>query len=209
MKKNPLNIISPLLISILFGLICNFIWLYEIIKIKGWYGLNWLEGYMNSVFLIIPLTISSYLISIKLFKKIEIKNMIIAFIGLSVISLVSYEISRQYLYMTNPRFFGFFDFDKMLTLIISRGTIVPLVLYLIGFYYLTNRFLIKIPKWTIFLFLKTIILSIVFGIITIKMHTGYGYESNFIDSVKMGYPIFWLNLFLGINVIELMKQIKN
>ena len=206
MKQKISYIIRPMLIVILIGLLCNFIWLYEILQIKNWYGLNWLNGYMNSVFLIIPLTVCSFAIPLRLLEKISIKNLFISFLGLSVISLISFEIARQFLYLISSRLFGFTHSQFISIVIILMGFIVPNTIFCTGYYYVTNRFLIKINKRTIFLFLGSVLFSIIFGFVTVNINSGFGSGKTFIDSVKMGYPIFWLNIFFGIIAIVIFKM---
>jgi len=94
-----------ILLAVFMGLLCNYIWLYEILKIKGWYSLNWLYGTMHSVFLVIPLTVGSYVLTIRIFKLIKIKNLLIALLLLSGISYFSFNIAREFLYSFYSRYY--------------------------------------------------------------------------------------------------------
>jgi hypothetical protein len=209
MKNTASHIIQSFLIVIILGLICNCLWLYEILQIKSWTGLLWLNGYMISVFLIIPLTVSSYVLTLRLVVKTSFKNLIISLLGLSIISLISFHIAREIFYAINSRFFGFTSSHFFSIITVLTVIIVPNLIYCFGYYFMTNRFLIKIRKMTIFLFIGSIVLSIIFGLITVNINSGFGSGSTFIDSVKMGYPIFWLNIFLGIIAIIIPKMKKN
>jgi hypothetical protein len=208
MKSSALHIIKAVLIVILLGIICNFLWLYEIVQIKGWIGLNWLNGYMNSIFLIIPLTVCSYILTLRRFRKIEFKNLMISFIGLSIISLVSFEIAREFIYEINSRFFGDYSSQFISIVKVLTGIIIPNLIYCIGYHFITNRFLLKLRKITIFLYLGPIVFSILFGLITININPGFGSGTTFIDSVKMGYPILWMNIFFGIIGVLILKMNK-
>jgi hypothetical protein len=208
MKYIASNIMKAILIAILSGLLCNCLWILEIIQIKGWTGLNWLSGYMNTVILIIPLTVLAFILSLRLFEKVLLKNLITSFLLLSIISWISYEIAREFLYEINSRFFGFSNSLTISIIIVLTGILVPNLFYSIGYYYITNRFLIKIQKMTILLFFGSIVFSIIFGLITLNINSGFGSGTTFIDSVKMGYPIFWLNIFLGLIVIIIIKMNK-
>ncbi len=203
-RKAP-KIIKPLLLALFIGILCNFLWLYEILSIKSWVGLNWLNGYMNSVFLIIPLTVSTYVLSMRLLKRISIKNILFAILILSFISFISFELARRVLYIVHSKFFVLSYSQLSSILLISTGILVPNLIFSIGYYYVTNKFLIKTAKRTILLFLGTVILCIAFSLLSIKLVSGYGSGHNFIDSVKMGYPVFWLNILLCVSAVIIFK----
>lgn len=210
MKIPASHIIKAILIATALGLLCNFIWIYEILYIKSWDGLNWLNGHMNSVFFIIPLTVCSFIFPVRLLRKIRLKNMIIAFVGLSVISLISFEIARENLYTIYSRFFGLTYSKTISILIILFDILIPVLIFSFGYYFIINRLIFRIYRITIFLFSISILFSIVFGLLTVKMYPGFGSGKFFVDSVKMGYPIFWLNISFGlISLIILKLQLKN
>lgn len=83
--------------------------------------------------------------------------------------------------------------------VIMLITFISLIfsLFSFGFYFATSKYLQKLKIWTVFLFPLIIVMSCIFGTLTIKIHSGFGSSTDFIDAVKMGYPIFWLEIFLG------------
>lgn len=203
------QIIITLIIAILIGFVSNFIWLYEILTIKDWQGLNWLNGYMYSVIMIIPLTMCSYIFTIRAYQKIPIKNILISFFGLSIVSWISFEMAREFFYILNFRFWGFSDSLLINILLGLIGFFIPNILFSVVFYKMTNRFLLKITMKSIFLFWGLILFSVVLGLLTIRINSGFGSGRSFIDSVKMGYEIFWLNIGFWIVAIIMIRKNKN
>ena len=205
MKLARPEIFRPLLYSIFAGLFCNFIWLYEIINIKGWYGLYWLNGYMLSVFLIIPITVASFIISLRKISDIGLKYFVISTSILTIVSLISFEIAREVLFSIYSRFFFLSHSLSVSIIIIMIGILIPTSIFSIGYYFITNKLIIKISWKAIILFILSLIFSIVCGLLTIKIYSGFGTGRTFIDSVKMGYPIFWLNISFGLISIILIR----
>jgi hypothetical protein len=198
MSKSPTIAFKTIFVTILAGILNNFTWLFEIVKIKGWDGLHWLDGYMGSVFLIIPVIVLSYMYSIRYHLGQSNTHTIVPFVGLSVIGLISFEIAREFLYLIySGRLM--FSYSRMeISIIIVTGLILPNLIFSVGFYLITHYFMIKIRRRTVVLYIIAIVLSTGLGYLTVHFNRGFGTGTAFIDSVKMGYPIFWLNLFLGI-----------
>ncbi len=198
MKTSSLNNKKPLLTGILTGFLCNCIWLYEILHSKGWTGLQWLDGHMISVFIIIPIIVFSFIYSLNLSKKLSCKAFLISIFALSIISLISFEIARVALYSLYSGF-HFIVLSIFVSILIDLLAItIPILIFSLGYYALINRLITKIPKKVILLFVATIIFSVIAGLVTVVIFPGFGNGKSFIDSVKMGYPIFWLNISFGI-----------
>lgn len=210
MKNIRQHLNKPILIAIVTGLLCNYIWLHEVLFSKGWYSLQWLDGYMISVLIIIPLTVFAFIYSIHIVNKLNRKTFLISLFGLSVISMISFEIARMVLYTIYSRFFffGLSIFVSILTVLVA--IMIPVFIFSLGYYALINKLIIKTPKKAIFLFVLSIIFSVIAGLITVAIIPGFGHGKSFVDSVKMGYPIFWLNLSLGLtSMIILRWRLKN
>ena len=202
MRISQIRTIRPILISIGAGIICNALWLFEIVNFKGWNSLNWLDSYMLSVFVIIPLTVLSLLTSLNYALKLGIRLLLMSFLLLCLISFISFEIARMGFYTIYSRFY--FSTDSTL-LIVLTSFLTPILIFSIGYFYIIRKLIIRIPGKVILMFPFSILVSVAFGLITVRIHPGLGFGYSFIDSVKMGYPIFWLNVTFGLIVTVILR----
>jgi hypothetical protein len=160
---------------------------------------------MLSVFLIIPITVASFIISLRKISDIGLKYFVISTSILTIVSLISFEIAREVLFSIYSRFFFLSHSLSVSIIIIMIGILIPTSIFSIGYYFITNKLIIKISWKAIILFILSLIFSIVCGLLTIKIYSGFGTGRTFIDSVKMGYPIFWLNISFGLISIILIR----
>jgi hypothetical protein len=83
-------------------------------------------------------------------------------------------------------------------LITVIGILIPILIFSVGYYSTISKLIFRIPRKAILIFVLSILLSVTFGLITVIILPGFGVGQSFIDSVKMGYPIFWLNISFGL-----------
>ena len=72
---------------------------------------------------------------------------------------------------------------------------------------MTTHKLIKKNKKINVLFITLLLLLIIpLSLLTIQIYTGFGHGTDWIDAVKMGYPIFWTTMFLGLIGLIISSQ---
>jgi hypothetical protein len=115
---------------------------------------------MLSVFLIIPITVASFIISLRKISDIGLKYFVISTSILTIVSLISFEIAREVLFSIYSRFFFLSHSLSVSIIIIMIGILIPTSIFSIGYYFITNKLIIKISWKAIILFILSLIFSI-------------------------------------------------
>lgn len=198
------NVITLLVLILVLSTIGISIWLFEILQITGWYGLNWVSEHLYSPYILSFLAAFVFTTPFIINKTTSLQKIIIAIIILGATNIICFS-GCKYLH------FAFYcgvcywsNFE--IAILFSIG----LLFYgLFGFMYwfTTNKFIRKIKKLNILFFLIMEFLTIPLSILSIHLNTGFGSQTGWIDAVKMGYPIFWTMITLGISAIIITSRI--
>lgn len=189
-----------LLFGFTSGIVSLCLWLAEILLVKKWHGLGWLDGYMSSLFVIIPLVCLTYMIPMVYRQKIYFPKIVACFICICLLAFASFELARSFFYAIYDKLYFLVLADSSLHYKnLMTGVLLPLLLTGTGFYLAVNYLLFKISKWTMLLIIGAVILSVFLGLLTIQVIPGFGSGTNFADAVKMGYPVFWISLLFSIS----------
>lgn len=198
-RSNTIALTYILLLSL--AAIC--IWLFELLKIVGWEGLRWVGHQLYSPYICTLIATISFLVPFFINNRIRIKKVIVSLLILYGINIFCFEINRQLCYALycDACYWSVTQFNLILVVEFT-------VFVLLGFihWYVSNKLLIKNRKINILYITILLLLSIPLSFFTININTGFGTEKGFIDMVKMGYPVFWTTLMLGISGMMITNQ---
>ena len=184
------------------------LWLYEILKIKGRHSLNWLTGQVYSPYIATLIVVLAFMTPFITSRRVITKKTIFAIIILYAASIFCFEIGKQLCYALYCRFC--FWTTKDILLIFSIAFILFLFLGVV-YWFVTNKLIKKNKKVNILFISFLAIEAIPLSLLTILINTGFGSQTGWVDTVKMGYPIFWTTMLFGLAgiLIEKQKNIAN
>lgn len=194
-----------LIIIFVFSILGLGLWLYEIVEIKTWFGLNWLSEPLYSPFLAALFAVFAFMTPFIVNKQLTIKKALVSISILYTINIICFQIGKQLCFEMYSRFFWFSETTSNTLLIPIKGLFLFIFL---GFaYWLTTYKLIKEnKKINLFFITVLLLLTIPLSLLTIQINTGFGSGTNWVDAVKMGYPIFWISMLLGFSGLIISKQ---
>lgn len=193
---NKKSAISLLMTLICLSLIANIIWLIEIKYFIGFESLQWLKQplyspYICTFFVTLALLLPAYLTTK------NIRKLVAPGLLLYLASIVFYNLGSYYVRLPYT------------SLGVSGTNSLTISVYLVGGLFLTSLF--SFCVWLIFSKLtsplkKVVILYITLATIcivplslfSITLFPGFGSQTNWVDAVKMGYPVFWATCIMGL-----------
>jgi hypothetical protein len=180
------------------------LWLYEIHEIIGWQGLNWLNEDLYSPFVVFFLASMVYLLPFIKKRPYLLGKIFVSLIILYPVNLLSYELGKSLCY----NFFGRLIFPgSRMEEFLFLGQITMLYVFVaFAYWFTTHLFFKENSKWNILLIAVLLPLAIPLSMLTIYFFPGFGTNTGFIDAVKMGYPIFWTIMMLGVSGILIERQ---
>lgn len=194
-----------LIIIFVFSILGLGLWLYEIVEIKTWFGLNWLSEPLYSPFLAALFSVFAFMTPFFVNKQLTIKKALVSIIILYTINIICFQIGKQLCFEIYNRFFWFSETTSTTLLIPVKGLFLFIF---IGFaYWLTTHKLIKENKKINIFFITTLLLlTIPLSLLTIQINSGFGAGTGWVDAVKMGYPVFWISMLLGFSGLMIIRQ---
>jgi hypothetical protein len=190
------NLLTAILIIFILSAVGMGLWLYEILKIKGWYSLTWLSEQLYSPFIATLFAVFAFMTPFVVCKQTTAKKIIFSTIILYVISILCFSVGKDLCYALYGRFYFWKTQDIVLYL--STGIILFPSLGII-YWFVTNQFIKKNKKINM-LFITIFIIGVIpISIFTIELNKGFSTQSGWVDVVKMGYPIFWITMALGLS----------
>jgi len=193
--------VIALIIPVFLGMASLAIWLTEIRYFVGWNGIEWIRTDLKSVYIATLLAVCSYILPVVIISKPKWPNAILSIILLYIFSLFSYFISKWIF--------------KQLYIKMGDETHVMYVWYLIFvvtivavfFYYVKQFLLFKSEIFHIMTIIAVFISIIPASLISIEWVKGFAVIESFVEAVKMGYPIFWLNVLMGFVSYAMVRKI--
>lgn len=180
----------------------NAIWLYEINNCIGWHSLAWLHVHLVSPYIIALFTVSAFILPLIFKNKINYLEVLLAVSLLYLTSIILYKIGKDLCFFL----YRFMAPPVLLISILVVSCIV--VFFILGFTYwaVSNRLLVANKKRNIILIAIMGLLSIPAAWATVYILPGFGCCNDWVDAVKMGYPVFWITLLLGISSIIIARK---
>lgn len=184
------------------------IWLVEILAIKGWHGLNWLKGSLYAPYFSTLLAVFAFITPFCFSSTLSKVKIVVSILILYIISIFCFKLGQTLSFSMYSRLFILNKYYPEYPFNIIG---ISLLLFpFLGFTYwiVSNLLLLKNKKTNIIFLTALIISSIPLSLLTIQLFTGFGTHKGWIDAVKMGYPIFWLTIGLGLAGMIIAKQEK-
>lgn len=182
------------LISIFLLAILGWVfWLYEIVAKIGWASLDWLNQDLFSPYLICLLVSVAYIHPFWVrYKNIDGK-LILTTLTLFVLNVSVFLLGDVVLRTIFSRLSflqsGFYKFNTSMGLILLFG---------LGYFFITDKLIFKIKTKYALLFLACPLLMFVLGTFTNFFIRGFATSWGVIDSIKMGFPQFWICVLMGL-----------
>ena len=194
---NRVELRHAIISIVLLAVLCEAVWLYEIVVNIGWSGLNWLKKDLFSPYVICFLTATAYLLPFWLkYKVIDVK-VILTLLTLFSINAAAYLCTDSILkIMSLPVSVSMTEGEM------TKIRLVRMLVFLIfsfGHYFVTDKLVTEVDKRLTALFMLNSVLMFVLGIITAFFIRGFGNGYSLADAVKMGYPQFWICILMGLS----------
>jgi hypothetical protein len=196
--------VKALSIIFLLAFAGNAIWLYEVVKIVGWQGLTWLNIRLYSPYFGCLLAACAYLVPFLISRRLNLKNIFISMIILFSTNLICFELGKGLCYSTFAHF-PLPGFSLPFKIYLLDSVLLYLFLGLI-YKITTGKFIKKSWKVNMLFIALILVFANPLSIISIEINSGYGTGTSWIDAIKMGYPIFWTTILLGISGILIERQ---
>jgi hypothetical protein len=190
-----------LALPLFLGVVAWGVWLYEITQIVGWAGLEWLRVELYSVYVITGITVLSYLLPIFMWSRAKWYWNLTCFLGMYLAGLGGYWSGRYLLTQLYSRIPHEHHISQLWALF--------LVLLIVSsvFFFLKQYFLFRSGSFHVLTLMAVFIAVVPASLGTVEWFPGFGSMHSFVDAVKMGYPIFWVNLFLGWTAYAMVKKL--
>jgi hypothetical protein len=179
--------------SLFLSISAQAIWLAEICLVKSWKGLNWLHEELYSPILCASLVSFAFLYHFWDRRKQSLA--ILIFVGLSLVNCLFYWAGKSFFYMLFSKFSLLYFSQPMKYLLLALlGYLLIALIYAWVLPFNDTRRRIATYLLLLLAFIVTPFLSMA----SIKIWPGFGTGTDWVDAVKMGYPIFWTTLTLGL-----------
>lgn len=197
------NFFISFLLILALSIVGISLWLFEIVQMKGWYSLSWLHETLFAPYFVTILAVLAFLIPFQVYGFMNFRKTLFPALILYVISIVCYEFGK---YLCFKFYTSFYEFT-MLELI-SMSSISLLLFLILGLsYWLVSNMWMKMNRKTNSLYIAlSTLLTIPLSLLAIRIFPCFGSGTNWIDAVKMGYPVFWMIASLGISGLMISKQ---
>jgi hypothetical protein len=195
--------LTVLAILALGGLSCA-AWLAEVALLKGWEGLRWLESYPNAAFVGIPCVVLSVVLPILISRRTKPRHVALFVASACLVAWLSFSLARNallelhstsaaWMVLAGERAMALTFTLRHLGALVSAGVLAAL-----GFTVAMRIFLAHVGWWTAGLFLLAIALVMPMGKLTILVMPALNGQTDYLHVVKMGYPLFWTNVLMGL-----------
>lgn len=170
------------------------LWLFEVVAVKGWGSLQWVHGFPWASLPVCLCVSVSTLIPVLRRARPSGGRVAVFLLAAAVISLVSFVITRDW--FVASRWFPASSRGKSVLL----SPILSVALTSVGLHALIRALLTRISAAGMFFFAAALVLVNVLSFLTILAFPALNGARDFVHAVKMGYPVFWVNVLLAASV---------
>lgn len=190
------------IIVIAFGSLA--FWVAEIFFLKGWTGLNWLNGFNWSAIPICFLIALACALAIQRSNAPGRPRRVLFILSTSVLFFAAFVVTRQAsISLTSREFFVPADVRGS-AISAPVGALVFVLLSwaitAIGVVLFANRFVALLSWWTIGAVAAAIALVPVATLLTVRIVLAPGGHSDLMQGLKMGYAVFWTALLVPLSL---------
>ncbi len=196
------SLTALLLVSVL-AVISMGLWLLEIVVIKDWDSLRWLTERLYSPFIITPITVFSFIIPFILKEKITFKRSIMPFVILTLVAVVCFTLGKRLCFKIYEA--NYFDpMERYRILILSA---IALFLFLaLTCWFVSNSFMGDNPMRNVVFITVLLVFTVPLSLFSVEIIPGLGTGDDWVDAVKMGYPVLWITFLMGVSGIFISRQ---
>jgi len=195
-----------LIIIFIFSSLGMCLWLVEIVEIKTWYSLSWLSGQLFSPFIAALFSVLAFMTPFLVSRKPLLKNAVVSIIILYSINISCFYLGKQLCYEMYSKFFWLYGTNTQIVLMPLAGLVLFIFLGL-SYWLTAHKLLKKNKKINVFFITILLLLSIPMSLMAIQINSGFGSGTGWVDAVKMGYPLFWITMLLGLAGILVSRQV--
>lgn len=178
------------------GICCLLLWWYELHQLIGWQGMKWLKAPLTAVYVITALVVLVFLLPMLVELKMTVPWLILYSLLLYGASLVAFFTAKKIFYTLYTK--GLIINDHH-TIALSIWKLMGVVIGLSAIYFIPMRHFHKTTDGMHILTIIVAIISVVpASLISVESLPLWSSKMAFIDAVKLGYPIFWISIFLGL-----------
>lgn len=194
--KLTLKDIFLLITPVFIGVISLLMWWYELHEVVGWEGYAWVYHPLRSIYVISFLIVVAFILPMRMELKMPIGWTVFYMLLLYGTSIGTYFLAKQIFYTLYTK--GLIAGDnKIITLSIWK--LLATVILLSTIYFIPMRHFHKTTDGMHVLTIMIAIISVVpASLICMEQLPLWSRETAFMDAVKLGYPIFWMPIFLGL-----------
>lgn len=194
--KLTLKDIFLLTVPIVIGGISLLMWWYELHQIVGWQGYNWVRQPLWSIYVISFLIVVAFILPMQIELKMPIGWVLFYLVLLYGASIGAYFWAKHIFYVLYTK--GLIEGDNQV-ITLSIWKLLATVILLSGIYFIPMRHFHKTTDGMHVLTIMIAIISVVpASLICVEQFPFWSRETAFMDAVKLGYPVFWLPIFLGL-----------
>lgn len=187
--------ISLLVLPVVVGIISLLLWWYELHQVIGWQGLGWVRKPLTSVYVIPLLIVVAFLLPMRVELKMPIGWTLFYLLLLYGASVGAYFMAKQIFYTLYTKGLIVGN-NKVITLSIWKLMATVILLSIV--YFVPMRHYHKTTDGMHILTIMVAIISVIpASLICIEQMPLWSRNATFMDAVKLGYPIFWMPIFLG------------
>ena len=205
MTKQELR--QALLGILLLATLAEAVWLYEIIVKLGWASLAWLKKDLFSPYAICLCAATAYLLPfIVKYRQIDGK-VILTWLSFFLLNISVFYIGESVLRHLFSPLIALLSFGD--SLLMRFFGLFAACVFAFGYFFITQKLIMKVHKQQVALFFLSIFLMFVLGSITVFVIPGFGRGESIVDAIKMGYPQFWICILLGLSGILTITYFSN
>jgi len=191
-KKDWLLLLAPLLI----GGCCFLLWRYELHEVIGWQGKGWLRTSLKSVYVINALIVLVFLLPLLVELKMPIKWMILYSVLLYGTSMGAFLTAKEMFHDLYVEGVGLGN-ETIITTTIWKFLGLLIVVALV-FFIPIRHFHRSTEGMHVLTIMVALISVIPASIISLESLPLWAQQITFLHTVKVGYPVFWTPVFLGL-----------
>jgi hypothetical protein len=166
----------------------------------GWKSLDWLRVPLYSVPIVAGLVVASYLLPILMWSKAKWSIILACTASMYAAAFGGYW-AGKFLFMA---LYSRAASEKHVWHVWAMILLVTVVAAI--FFFLKQRFLFKSGRFHILTLVAVFITVVPASLATVEWIPGFGNGITFVDAVKMGYPMFWINVLLGWTAFAMVKK---
>jgi hypothetical protein len=204
MKRIVINSVLIIVLSVL-AWAC---WIAEVMYVDGWEGIRWLRSFQVAsipcTLLIVITYLSPFVFSQR---KVPLRNLFTAITLLFSASFLCFYLGRFFFYGLRP--WGYLLFAPLFVKVLIVVLLVcAVILHGVLYWYITAKIFRKIHPLNILISVFAVPVAVFVAGLFCQFFPGFGTGDDFVDTIKMGYLVFWVCLFFGISgwIFSLQKE---